>query len=866
MAPDKKENQRQVPSWGGPLTDGDYADLANSWITPEIAEQAMLRRVDSAQGRAAIAEKGNRDCAGILFPFYWPGETQIRCYRLRRDNPDWKQGKDGTLKADRKYLAEPGAGNRLYVPPGITPAQLADVVVPIVIVEGEKKSLAAQTLAYYEAEQPRFIPIAVTGVWNWLGVVGKAGGPKGERVDVKGPITDLDRIAWKGRPVFILFDANTATNDSVKFARKGLARELATRLADVKFIDLPPDCGVNGVDDLLAKWGAERVLALFNRPTPGAGPCVAIPPQFQSTPDGMFRTTVKGEQVTQCQLTNYQASVVTNICLDDGVETKCEFQMAAGLFGRSYQLTVSASRFSAMNWPIELMGPQAITYPNQREYARAAIQCFSISAEEQRVYTHSGWREIDGHAVFLHASGAIGENGIVPGVNVNLPGALARFELSSASQLTTLAAAVRAGLNLIELAPPTVSFPILAAVFRSVFGGADFSLHLVGETGAFKSELAALAQQFFGPRMDRTHLPGSWSSTANSLETLVFHAKDVVIVIDDFAPQGNAADVARYHAAGERVFRAAGNQSGRGRLDSTARLREPKPPRGLILSTGEEIPRGHSVRARVLILEISKGEIDAARLTECQTVGRGGVYAHAMTGFLIWLAGRLEQARESLNQRATELRLKALRDPAHARTPDIIANLQAAFESFLTFAEECGAIDTDQRERLASACWRALRETALAQAKHHAASEPTARFLAVLRAALVSGAAHLAPRTGSEPDQPDSCGWRRHSNDHWGPQGKCIGWIDGADIYLEFTAAYQVAQIASRDSGDALSVTEQTLKKRLREKGLVASVDNKHKTLTVRRTICGSLRNVLHIFRTTILPAGSEEPEASGER
>src|SRR5206468_980390 len=105
------------------------------------------------------------------------------------------------------------------------------------------------------------------------------------------------------------------------------------------------------------------------------------------------------------------------------------------------------------------------------------------------------------------------------------------------------------------------------------FGDSDFSLHLAGATGAFKSELAALAQQHFGAGMNRLNLPGTWSSTSNSLEVITFHVRDALIVIDDFAPQGSATDVSRYHAAADRVFRAAGNHSGRGRLDSTAKLR-----------------------------------------------------------------------------------------------------------------------------------------------------------------------------------------------------------------------------------------------------------------------------------------------------
>jgi hypothetical protein len=69
--------------------------------------------------------------------------------------------------------------------------------------------------------------------------------------------------------------------------------------------------------------------------------------------------------------------------------------------------------------------------------------------------------------------------------------------------------AVGASLRLLELAPSAISFPLLAATFRAIFGDADFSLHLAGETGAFKSELAALHQQHFGASVDRLHLPGS---------------------------------------------------------------------------------------------------------------------------------------------------------------------------------------------------------------------------------------------------------------------------------------------------------------------------------------------------------------------
>jgi hypothetical protein len=213
-----------------------------------------------------------------------------------------------------------------------------------------------------------------------------------------------------------------------------------------------------------------------------------------------------------------------------------------------------------------------------------------------------------------------------------------------------------------------------------------------------------------------------------------------------------------------------------------------------------------------------------------------------------------------LIQKVSVYRIRAFVDGAHARLPEIVANLQAAFEMYLDFGVECGAIDIATREDLVNRCWAALRDTAEAQAKHQAATEPTARFLAILRSMLTSGRAHLAARSGGEPDRGSAaCGWRPDASGRLAPLGECTGWVDGDELYIEPTVAYRLAQRAARESGEALSVSEQTLKKKLHEKGLLASIDKPRGVLTVRRTLAASSRQVLHFNRGLLLP---EEPEA----
>jgi len=131
-----------------------------------------------------------------------------------------------------------------------------------------------------------------------------------------------------------------------------------------------------------------------------------------------------------------------------------------------------------------------------------------------------------------------------------------------------------------------------------------------------------------------------------------------------------------------------------------------------------------------------------------------------------------------------------------------------------------------------------------------------------LSSALFSGRAHLADReVGRPPIHPEACGWRRNESGGFIPAGDCIGWVDGDNLYLDLTAAYRLAQVLGRDSAEGISVGEQTLKKRLNDKKLLASTDEKRETLTVRRILAGTSKSVLHFLRTTILPEASDGDE-----
>jgi hypothetical protein len=143
----------------------------------------------------------------------------------------------------------------------------------------------------------------------------------------------------------------------------------------------------------------------------------------------------------------------------------------------------------------------------------------------------------------------------------------------------------------------------------SALGGADFSVFVYGATGRFKTALASLLQQHFGAGFAAHRLPGSWASTANFNEVLAFIAKDALLVIDDFRP--GVAERRRLEGEADRLLRAAANGAGRGRLKSDTSLLPAHPPRALILSTGEEKPSGEILIARMFLVEVAPGDIDA---------------------------------------------------------------------------------------------------------------------------------------------------------------------------------------------------------------------------------------------------------------
>jgi len=404
-----------------PLTAADLAAFARCGVPETLVRRAGIFRVDTLEGAQLVGRRaGSSDYTGVVFPYCLPGEERPFEYRLRRDHPDLELQADGSRKERGKYLSPPGRGSRLYFVPGTLPEELSDVTLPITLSEGEKKALALTSLAE-TGDRPRWLAIAIAGVWNWRGRIGIETGPDGDRRPVKGPIADLDRIKWRGRKVTIVLDPNIRNNPQVQAARWELTRELRRRGAVVHWWNWPKDApaDINGIDDLIGFWGPETVLERWVE-------CERLAPTsfgeieriFEVLDEDRFRLSLPaalidleldrlkwsggelhGELIVRCGLPGIRSA--------DGVVAAARLNVSSLTARKSFAKELAERAPSKeIDWPLLLEELAQRTLAHQRSSIEAVwLDDAAIPSEEDLTIELRGFRLLRRHANLIFAPG-----------------------------------------------------------------------------------------------------------------------------------------------------------------------------------------------------------------------------------------------------------------------------------------------------------------------------------------------------------------------------------------------------------------------------------------------------------------------------
>lgn len=532
---------------------------------------------------------------------------------------------------------------------------------------------------------------------------------------------------------------------------------------------------------------------------------------------------------------NFVAEIVEDMLVDDGAEQTREFVVEGETKdGKKLpRIVVPAREFASSSaiWATAGWGSRAIVHADCMMHIHPAIQFFS-SAKRTNVYAHTGWRRVDGHLVYLTAGGIIG--GAVE-AQVRLDSTLTRYALpTEPSTREQVVEAARAALLLLDVAPDRVTIPGLAAVFRAPLCewlSCDAVVWLFGPTGALKSSLAALLLGFYGASFDRERLTASWQDTAASLETKLFRAKDVLVVIDDFAPRGvEDRDDLRRKAA--QVIRGVGNGQNRSRMRPDMTGRPDRPPRALVMGTGEDMPSGESIVARTFPIGMRREDVDLGKLSEVQR--RAHLFPIVMRAYIeqiiSWDAADPDFAR------TMRTRFQAFRSEfsagGHLRAPATAAHLAIGWRAFCNFAAGIGAITRDEAQALTIRGDEALRAQLEAQATVSRDEDAVRRWLRWLRTLITGGRVRLEEEDQDIMQQAGS---------------DCIGW-QGSDssIHLLPDLAYAAVAKAMRESGRGVAVKDSTLWRRLEELGLVSQFDNGRQT--VKRTHAGKRVRVVELL------------------
>jgi hypothetical protein len=285
-----------------------------------------------------------------------------------------------------------------------------------------------------------------------------AGGAKGWRSEYAASLTDAD--------VVILPDNDQAGRKYAGAAAASLAG-VAKRVRILTLPELPEKGDVS--DWLDAGHSVDELRALADAPDaepnllPSA-PRSKRPVEYCVVDGGIARRrhTSKGEELDR--LCNFDARIIEQVRYDDGGdEPQRRYRIASVSFGQ--EVVVPAGDFDRLEWVPRSWGARAIIYPGYDARAHLPAAILVLSQEgllERTVYTHLGWRKIDGELVYLHAGGALGRLGPVTDLSVEYDRALAEYRFPPVVHLPD---AVRASLMMLRVAPPHIGYVLMAATY-----------------------------------------------------------------------------------------------------------------------------------------------------------------------------------------------------------------------------------------------------------------------------------------------------------------------------------------------------------------------------------------------------------------
>lgn len=417
----------------------------------------------------------------------------------------------------------------------------------------------------------------------------------------------------------------------------------------------------------------------------------------------LYRYKKVQDGVIPVKLCNFDTQITEEIIEDNGIETIHNYGIEGKIKDRRLsKIEVPAISFNSLNW-LHKWGNQTILEPGQstKDYVRHAIQTRSNGINRITNYTHTGWREINGDWNYLSGSGALGTDNIT----VKLSKELQRYNLPL--KVENESEAIKTSLSFLDIGKREITLPLFSLLYLSPLTTLlepmpNFSGYLYGETGTFKTSTSILLLSHFGLFNSIANL-SNFDDTSNALTKRAFTLKDTLLIIDDFHPSNKRMDAQQMESLAQKIIRACSNRTGRHRLNPDATDKGAYEPRGMVIITGEELVSLQSTLARIMVIEISQGDIDKDRLTGIQL--KAQLLPHAMTSYISWVRENIKDIKDTFPKQFIQLRDKAFREDTHKKLPEQVAYLQFTLETVISWMVDKGVLNKNEAISLSKEGW-----------------------------------------------------------------------------------------------------------------------------------------------------------------
>ncbi len=505
-------------------------------------------------------------------------------------------------------------------------------------------------------------------------------------------------------------------------------------------------------------------------------------------------------------------------------------------------IKLPATELVTIKWIPSYLGLDAIVYPRKKQEFTLIMKNLFRSVKNKTVFSNTGWiKDTDNNYEYIDYSGGI-EN---TAVDVCLDEHLSKYSISR--EEVNVINAAKESHNILNIVDKEIAYSLLGLTYLCPlieFIGKkiklpEFTVWLYGFTGTRKTTLAKLMLSHFGDF--KNWVPASFNDTYSSIEIRAHALKDTLILLDDFCPQQSYKETQNINTTAEKVIRAFGDRTSRGRSTVTLENQKKFIPRGMMLITGETIVPGNSTVARLITLELKKNSINLEALSKAQENSK--LLSVSMREYIKWIKREvnsdyndfLEAIDYIYNEYLKELRENAI--DTHGRSYEAYAFLLLGLNMMYQFFESIGLLTEEETEiELEESIIEFINQIKINH-ENSKSNDPVELFLNTIKELI----------TTKEITLKDL-----ENNVIMGNKYKAItGFFDSEYFYFNSNDIYGIVRTKLQKSGEYLQLPIRALLKALADKDIIKVEE---KTNLPKKTITnsdGSISRVrlLHIKR-----------------